>query len=133
MARGIVRHLDELGRITLPIEYRKTLGINENDPVGMFTDGTVIHLVKADKSFKGILRNLDQLGRYTLPIEVRRTLNFTENQKVDIYINYPDEICIQKEGCSFCCRTEKIKIFKGVPVCKKCAEELSDQVKEDAW
>ena len=30
---GIVRKVDELGRIVLPIELRRTLGINEKDAV----------------------------------------------------------------------------------------------------
>ena len=32
-ATGIVRKVDELGRIVLPIEMRRTLGINIKDPV----------------------------------------------------------------------------------------------------
>jgi transcriptional pleiotropic regulator of transition state genes len=35
---GIVRKLDELGRITLPIEIRRTLGANERDPFEIFVD-----------------------------------------------------------------------------------------------
>ena len=31
---GIVRRLDELGRITLPIELRRTLDVGERDPLG---------------------------------------------------------------------------------------------------
>ena len=30
---GIVRKLDELGRITLPIELRRTLGVTEKDAI----------------------------------------------------------------------------------------------------
>ena len=30
---GIVRKLDELGRITLPIELRRNLDLNERDPI----------------------------------------------------------------------------------------------------
>ena len=33
---GIVRRLDELGRITLPIELRRTLGVDERDPLEIF-------------------------------------------------------------------------------------------------
>ena len=36
---GIVRKLDELGRITLPIELRRTLGVGERDSLEIFVDG----------------------------------------------------------------------------------------------
>ena len=37
-ATGIVRKVDELGRIVLPMELRRTLGINKEDPVEIFVD-----------------------------------------------------------------------------------------------
>lgn len=43
---GIVRKVDELGRVTLPKELRRTLGINEEDPMEIFTDGDRIILRK---------------------------------------------------------------------------------------
>ena len=40
---GIVRKVDELGRIVLPIEMRRTLGIGEKDSLEMYTEkGTII-------------------------------------------------------------------------------------------
>ena len=35
---GIVRKLDELGRITLPIELRRNLGVGERDPLEIFVE-----------------------------------------------------------------------------------------------
>ena len=35
---GIVRKVDELGRIVLPIELRRTLGIDEKDSLEIFVD-----------------------------------------------------------------------------------------------
>lgn len=43
---GVVRKVDELGRIVLPIEIRKTLDINQRDSVEIFTDGDSIILKK---------------------------------------------------------------------------------------
>ena len=37
-ATGIVRRIDELGRIVVPKEIRKTLRIREGDPMEIFTD-----------------------------------------------------------------------------------------------
>lgn len=43
---GIVRKVDELGRIVLPIELRRTLGIEEKDRIEIFVDGDSIILRK---------------------------------------------------------------------------------------
>ncbi|MEK3729666.1 MULTISPECIES: AbrB/MazE/SpoVT family DNA-binding domain-containing protein [unclassified Lysinibacillus] len=43
---GMVRKVDELGRITLPKELRRTLGIESGDPVEIFIDGDQIILKK---------------------------------------------------------------------------------------
>lgn len=43
---GMVRPVDELGRIVLPKELRKSLDINARDSVEIFTDGGKIILQK---------------------------------------------------------------------------------------
>ena len=43
---GIVRKIDELGRIVLPIELRRTLGIGERDSIEIYVDGASIILKK---------------------------------------------------------------------------------------
>lgn len=43
---GIVRKVDELGRIVLPIELRNKLGIAEKDPIEIYVDGSSIILRK---------------------------------------------------------------------------------------
>ena len=43
---GIVRNIDELGRIVVPKELRKKLGIAANDPVEISSDGDRIILTK---------------------------------------------------------------------------------------
>lgn len=45
-ATGIVRKLDELGRIVLPIETRRMLGIDIKDGLAVFVDGDRIILQK---------------------------------------------------------------------------------------
>lgn len=47
---GIVRKLDELGRITLPIELRRTLEIGERDPLEIFVEDDRIILQKYEPS-----------------------------------------------------------------------------------
>jgi len=43
---GIVRKVDELGRIVLPIELRRTLDIAERDTMEIFVDGASIVMKK---------------------------------------------------------------------------------------
>ncbi len=43
---GIVRKVDELGRIVLPIELRRTLDIMEKDSLEIYVDGSTIILKK---------------------------------------------------------------------------------------
>lgn len=45
-ATGIVRKLDNLGRVTLPIELRRSLNLDLKDPVEIFVDGDSIILKK---------------------------------------------------------------------------------------
>ena len=43
---GIVRKVDEVGRVVLPISIRQTLDINEKDSLEIFTDENKIILQK---------------------------------------------------------------------------------------
>ncbi len=43
---GIVRKVDELGRVVIPIELRRTLGIGEKDALEIYVDGERIILKK---------------------------------------------------------------------------------------
>ncbi len=57
---GIVRQVDELGRITLPIELRRTLEISEKDSLEIFVEANTIVLKKYEPScmFCGNARNV---------------------------------------------------------------------------
>ena len=56
-ATGIVRKVDKLGRIVLPIELRRTLDIMEKDSIELFLDGKLIYLLLA-----GTFACVGQLG-----------------------------------------------------------------------
>ncbi len=49
-ATGIVRKVDELGRIVLPIELRRTLGIEIKDSLEFHIEGNKIVLKKYENS-----------------------------------------------------------------------------------
>lgn len=47
---GIVRRVDDLGRIVIPMELRRTLGIHVKDPMAIFVEGDRIILTKHKNS-----------------------------------------------------------------------------------
>ena len=57
---GIIRKVDELGRIVLPIELRRTLDITERDELEIFLENDRIILQKFEPActFCGSFRNL---------------------------------------------------------------------------
>ena len=63
-ATGIVRKVDELGRIVLPIELRRTLDIEIKDPIEIYVDDDFILLKKYEPScvFCGSAKNIKQIS-----------------------------------------------------------------------
>ena len=57
---GIVRKVDELGRVVLPIELRRNLDINEKDALEIFVDDEKIILKKYEPAdiFNGSMDSL---------------------------------------------------------------------------
>ncbi len=73
-ATGIVRNLDNLGRVTLPIELRRSLDLDIKDPVEIFVDGDKIVLQKYEPSdvFTG---NQEDLIEYEGKMVSKATIN----------------------------------------------------------
>ena len=59
-ATGIIRRVDELGRVVIPIELRNKFGITEKDPMEIYVDGTSIILKKYEPNcvFCGSSKNV---------------------------------------------------------------------------
>ena len=57
---GIVRRVDELGRVVIPIELRNQFDISEKDPIEIYVDGSSIILKKYEPNciFCGNSKNL---------------------------------------------------------------------------
>lgn len=57
---GIIRKVDELGRVVIPIELRNQFGIVEKDPIEIYVDDNSIILKKfeADCIFCGSTKDL---------------------------------------------------------------------------
>lgn len=71
---GIVRKVDELGRVVLPIELRRTMGIAEKDPLEIFVDGNEIILKKYEPAciFCGSAKDvISYKGKNICPVCIR--------------------------------------------------------------
>ena len=57
---GIIRRMDELGRVVIPIEIRNQFHIVEKDPIEIYVDGSSIILKKYEPNciFCGNSKNL---------------------------------------------------------------------------
>ena len=74
-ATGIVRRADDLGRIVVPKEIRKTLGIGIGDPVEFFVDGQrlIVQKYNTAGSVEELLDRLEKeivLKRDLMPAEL---------------------------------------------------------------
>lgn len=76
---GIVRKVDELGRIVLPIELRRTLDIEVKDALEIYVDGAQIILKKYEPAciFCGNAKDVIHFKGKNLCEDCRRELGMT--------------------------------------------------------
>ncbi len=121
MANGIIRKLDELGRITIPIEMRKATGIEVTMNLDLAIKDGVILLTK------GSGRHIDELGRYVIPMEIRRANGWETGQGLEVYVE-DGAICIRKPGCEWCSRTDNLVEIDGHCLCWMHAGKVAERV-----
>ena len=90
-ATGIVRRIDELGRVVIPKEIRRTLRIKEGDPLEIFTDRDELMLKKyspiatLEKFSKATARSLNDLsGKLSLICDTDGVLHAFGDGKKDL-------------------------------------------------
>lgn len=122
---GIIRRVDELGRIVIPYIFRENI-FQECEVVYLQRIGEFIILTKNNEDQTAIRKILDELGRVVINIEIRKDLNWNEKDAICIW-NYKDCIIMKKfeEKCVFCKTTKKLSSFREKLVCQKCKNELS--------
>ena len=59
-ATGIVRRIDDLGRVVIPKEIRRTLRIREGDPLEIFTD----------REGEIMLKKYSPIGEFGMPVKL---------------------------------------------------------------
>lgn len=75
---GIVRRIDELGRVVIPKEQRRTLHIKEGDPLELFVDGDFVCFKKYNTTTELFKDTLDDLTDLLNEGEVSSCLNDEE-------------------------------------------------------
>lgn len=87
-ATGIVRRLDDLGRIVIPKEIRRSMGVREGDPLEMFIDengGLVLmpYHSEASSKLRAIAENISTMGyapeNWAIADEIRAIAKKLEN------------------------------------------------------
>ena len=79
-ATGVIRRLDDLGRIVIPKEIRRTMGVREGDPleltINQFGNLELIpyHSTASDK-IRGIAETLNTMGHSPEEWEIARQLH----------------------------------------------------------
>lgn len=126
---GIVRHVDNLDRIVIPKELRKTLQIDPKHSLEIFVDNDMIILEKYNSSQSpsniSIVRHVDNLGRIVIPKEICKVLNIGPKEALEIFIDDFRIILGKYEpSCIFCKEAHDTISYKKKIICRKCLTEL---------
>ena len=84
-ATGIVRRMDDLGRVAIPKEIRRTVGIREGDPFEMYVgdSGELVlrpfHSEASDK-LKAIAESLKTMGQTSEHWEIAKEIEALANK-----------------------------------------------------
>lgn len=130
--KGIVRKIDDSGRIVIPKEFRDTLNFRMNEKLEILLVGKEINLnrLNPDVKINGIVRELDNLGRIVVPKEFRKVLKF--NNQEDIEISLVDNKVVLSKSNHSCleCGTEVSTpaYCLGLQFCDHCVDVLSQKI-----
>lgn len=82
-ATGIIRRVDELGRVVIPIEIRNQFNIVEKDPIEIYVDNSSIVLKKYEPNcvFCGNTENLVEYKNKLVCKKCSKELNVLQSKK----------------------------------------------------
>ena len=99
--RGMVRRVDSLGRILVPMEYRKELELEKDVriEIEVLEDGMLIQAAQKAKGAAALraggsdpapgrltARRIDSLGRINIPVAARRMLDIAFHDELEIFL-----------------------------------------------
>lgn len=126
---GIIRKLDELGRIVIPIDYRKSKVEDGKTKVNVFNIGEYVIIEILDNQLEKTTRKFDELGRVVINIEIRDLLGWQQKDEIEIW-NFGKYFILKRVvlKCVFCDYDKKKLIYyRDKLVCEKCIKALIEE------
>lgn len=128
-ATGVIRRVDELGRVVIAKEVRDSMGISAGTKLEMSVaqDGVILrkHEVGA-----GMARHIDQLGRLVIAKEIRKRLDWGTGTPLELFVD--GDTLLFKEyapGCVACGNvTDDFVNVNSKRLCLDCANEVVERV-----
>ncbi|MDR2687050.1 MAG: AbrB/MazE/SpoVT family DNA-binding domain-containing protein [Oscillospiraceae bacterium] len=88
--RGMMRRVDSLGRILVPMEYRRELGLEKDVKIeiDILEDGMLVRPLFAGEGGPAFLtaRRIDSLGRVNIPVTARRILDIACHDELEMFL-----------------------------------------------
>lgn len=121
---GILRRLDELGRVVIPIDYRNGKVKDGETKIAVYNTGKYV-IVEILKEQAETNKKFDDLGRVVVYVEIRNKLNWKERDRIEIW-NYKNFFILKKaeNECIFCESQKDLTEYKDKMICKKCKKEI---------
>lgn len=82
-ATGIVRKIDNLGRIVIPAEIRSVLHIKEGDPMEIYTDDAGAVIIKKYSSGISLIESLENIDSLVNQLEIETHIKDEISQYVE--------------------------------------------------
>jgi len=85
-ATGIIRRIDDLGRVVIPKEIRRTMRIHDGDPFELFIDGNKVCFQKYDTTEQPeeMVQDLINLIKEGFDIKCSKEVLLKLNEVIDI-------------------------------------------------
>ena len=124
---GVIRRIDEVGKIVIPINYRKNR-FDEKEEVYISKRKDYVIITKNNDKELRIKETFDELGRIYIDLEIRKELNWKEGDYIFIWLIEDNVIGLRKvEGkCIFCDKKQKLNAFKDKLICDKCISKIKE-------
>lgn len=122
--RGIIRNVDELGRVVIPKEFRKNVKDGETK-VSVYSIKNYVVIEILDNQLENNAKRFDELGRVVINKEIRDELSWKEKDEIEVW-NIQKYFILKKveDKCIFCGKKKDLLIYKGKLVCEECKEEI---------
>ena len=132
-ATGVVRRIDDLGRIVLPKELRRTMRIKEGESLEIYTDGDNKIVLK---KYSPVNQMTDFVKEFTESMSTtnKRNIIITDNEKIVAASgDFKVDLTGKKSGRgAYICKSEACldKIIKSKRLEKAFEQEISSEIYE---